>query len=118
MQRTKFSTRLIASILRTIIAIIVINVGIWCGTASVCWRQWAPNNDFGVIIVIMMYLTAGIIICFGVYLISPIYIGALKYAIIDELLEKTSIQVQEHDNSSELKKIRRKIRRLKETYIW
>ena len=113
MKKRTLATRLMASIIRTIFAIIIIAVGVWCFKMAWHWQEWCPNNNVGFIVVITMYLDTIIAIFGGIYLISPIYIGTIGYILIDEILERVRVN---NDDDEEV--IRQKVRLLRRKYLW
>lgn len=83
------------------------------------WQAWCPNNELGFIVVLATYLGAGLFISYGVYLLSPIYIGTFVYFLIDEILERVVIDREyEDDYDDEEEDIYEKVKRLLRKYIW
>ena len=116
MKKRSFATRLKASLARTIIAIIIIAVGVWYGRMALNWQSWCPNNAIGVIAVMALYAGATIFIVYGTYLVSPIYIGTFGFLLIEEILAR--ITIDDEDCYDDEEDFRKKLMQLRRRYLW
>lgn len=118
--KKSFAERLIASSIRTIIAIIIIAIGAWVMNMAMNWKVWCPNNDLGTLVVILMYTGSIMLVFYGIYLISPIYIGTAGCILIEKVIEKTVIseEDEDEDEDEDEEDFREKVIRLRRKYLW
>lgn len=121
MKERNFTKRFFASVARTILAIFFIAVGTLCGYLGVNWSRWLPNNDLAVVIVLIMYFEAAFGTLYGIYLISPIYIGIKAHRINNKIINYVIIDFDdefEKERYKDEKEFRKKIKELKKKYLW
>ena len=121
--KRNFEERLKASIMRTIVGCLLIYWGIRVGQYGANWPQWtSPNSDLGVVLVILIYIGAAIILIYGIYLISPIYISIILHNLINWSLSHTMIndpseeEIEGHEENERI--FGRKIKKLLRQYLW
>ena len=95
MKKRSFTKRFFASIARTILAIFVIAIGTVCGHIGINWSQWFPNDEIATVIVLILYFEACIGIVYGIYLISPIFIGKKVHRVINKIINHVTINIDE-----------------------
>lgn len=110
------------SMKRTIIAILVIAIGVILLQTGLHWRMWYPKDDWGVLMVLSMYAGGIVLLIYGVYLLSPIYIGTFVYILLDEACRKIRVSIREEEELEEEKKEEekhlKKLRDMKKKYLW
>ena len=117
--KKRATEKLIASMIRTIIAILIIAVGVICGKTAIHWQEWLPNGDYGILLITTMYVASMLVIGYGVYLVSPIYIGYTIYRLLEKGCNKITINAEDHeDDEAEVETFAEKVERLKEKYLW
>ncbi len=118
---TNFTKRFFASVVRTILAIFVIASGTVCGYIGINWSQWFPNDGIATVIVLLLYFEAFIGILYGIYLISPIYIGKKVHKVVNKIINHVTINFDEEyekERYKEEKEFCKKIKELQEKYLW
>ncbi len=121
--------KMIASLIRTIIAIIIIAIGVALGDITIHWYTWLPKIGLGfeTFLIIMLYIIAALLIGYGVYLISPIYIGGGIYKMLEKGCDYVSIHEYETDSDEEeddddygyqRMTFPEKVIKMKEKYLW
>lgn len=121
MEKRNFAKRFFASVGRTTIAILVIAIGAVCGYIGINWSQWFPNDGVAAIIVLVMYFEATIGILYGIYLISPIYIGMKVHRGINKIINYVTINMDEEfekERYKDEKDFRQKIQEQQKKYLW
>ena len=122
MKKRVFSQKLVASIARTIVAIIMIVSGIIIVNKGFHWYEWLPNNEVFIPFLLGLYVLSILWIMHGIYLISPIYIGAALYCFtlyaLEELRLNEMTEEEEKEQENEIEEEIRKIRNLRRKYIW
>lgn len=93
--------KFLASLVRTFIAIVLIRISILVLMGAVHWYVWIPNNDFGVVFVLLLYTMAIGMLTYGIYLISPIYMGKLFHYIFSEKLGNDLPESAAYDEEEE-----------------
>ena len=111
------------SVMRTIVAGVVLLSGIKLGNTAINWQQWTSvNSDVGLLMVILMYIGAFFGIIYGVYLISPIYTSIFMNGVIKLLLLSTRLEdmddEEEKEEMEEEKNFQDKISKFREKYLW
>lgn len=111
------------SVMRTIVAGVVLLSGIKLGNIAINWQQWTSvNSDVGLLMVILMYIGAFFGIIYGVYLISPIYTSIFMNGVIKLLLLSTRLEdmddEEEKEEMEEEKNFQEKISKFREKYLW
>ena len=111
------------SVMRTIVAGVVLLSGIKLGNIAINWQQWTSvNSDVGLLMVILMYIGAFFGIIYGVYLISPIYTSIFMNGVIKLLLLSTRLEdmddEEEKEEMEEEKNFQDKISKFREKYLW
>lgn len=111
------------SVMRTIVAGVVLLSGIKLGNIAINWQQWtSANSDVGLLMVILMYIGAFFGIIYGVYLISPIYTSIFMNGVIKLLLLSTRLEdmddEEEKEEMEEEKNFQEKISKFREKYLW
>ena len=121
--KKNFKERLKASIFRTIVGCLVIYWGIKFGRYGVNWQQWtSQNSDLGAVLVMLTYIGSAIMIIYGVYLISPIYISIILHNLINWSFSRTMLnypseeEIEGHEENERI--FRRKIKKLLRQYLW
>ena len=109
-----FAEKFIASIIRTVIAIIVIGAGIIVGNIGTHWYEWCPNNEIFIPLIIGIYIFSIFFILYGIYLISPIYIGLAVYV----FMQKTIVCEIEDEDEDVLAEMKKKIKSLRRDFLW
>lgn len=100
-KNSNLKKRILASIVRTIIAIIIIVAGLMLGKNALHWRYWLSENNLGICILLVMYVETIFIVSFGVYLISPIYIEKAINKSAERFCRKTNVLDEEEYGSEE-----------------
>lgn len=121
MKERSFTKRFFASVARTILAIFVIAIGTVCGNIGINWNQWFPNDDIATIVVLILYFEAFVGIVYGIYLISPIYIGKKAHGIINKIINHVTINFDEEfekERYRDQKEFHKKIKELQKKYLW
>ena len=118
-----FKERLKTSVMRTIVAFIIIYVATGFLKIASNWQQWTScDSDFGVLLVDLMFLCGIIAIIYGIYMISPIYISLIAHIFANWFIECTKMNdPDEFEIKDKLLCERRffeKIKKLKKIYIW
>ena len=116
-----FTKRFLASVARTILAIFVIAIGTVCGHIGINWSQWFPNDGIATVIVLILYFEAFIGVVYGIYLISPIYIGKKVHGVINKIINHVTININEEferERYKDEKEFRKKIKELQKKYLW
>lgn len=120
--KRNLATRLIASIIRTIMAVIIIAVGVCYIYIAMHWQVWCPNNDLGTLLVIGMHIGSIMVLLYGIYLLSPIYIGTACCILMEKILENTVINYENYEEDDEedyeWEDFRKKVIRLQDKYLW
>ena len=121
--KENFKERLKMSVMRTIVAIVVLLLGIKLGTVAMNWQEWTSvNSEVGFTIDVYMYCATIVVITYGVYLISPIYTAIIMHKLINWLLDKTRLNDPEDQEKKEVldeeKNFRKKIIKLQKKYLW
>ena len=119
--KRSFSKRFLASIARTIFAIIVIAIGVTCGHIGINWSQWFPNDGIATVIVLLLYFEAFIGVVYGMYLISPIYIGKKVHKVVNKIINYITLNFDEEyerERYKDEKEFCKKIKELQEKYLW
>ncbi len=108
------------SVMRTIVAGVVLLSGIKLGNIAINWQQWtSANSDVGLLMVILMYIGAFFGIIYGVYLISPIYTSIFMNEVIKLLLLSTRLEdMDDEEEMEEEKNFQEKISKFREKYLW
>ena len=100
--------KMLRSVLRTILAVVCLVVGIGAVILGVSWTSWCPENDFGVILLLLLYSMGLVFILYGIYQISPI----LSTRIMPDVLQKF------FDIPTDWIEYQEKIEKLHKRYIW
>lgn len=121
MKRTK-KEKFQASIKRTAVAVLLIVIAVlYLGTA-IHWKMWCPKEDAGVLTVVSLYAGGIALLIYGVYLLSPMYIGTFIYILLDEICKKIRVSVREEEELEEERKEEeehmKKLRDMKKKYLW
>lgn len=122
--KRSFTKRLVASVVRTCGAISLIALGYAGGKAAINWPSWVPNNDAGVVFVLAFYCCVFGVIGYGVYCLSPIYIGMFidkMFALIINATDISYYSEEDDDDESEediMIMPQRKICQYKKKYLW
>lgn len=111
-----------SSVKRTAVAVLLIIIAVlYLGTA-IHWKMWYPKDDWGVLMVLSMYAGGIVLLIYGVYLLSPIYIGTFVYILLDEICKKIRVSIRDEEELQEEKKEEeehiRKLRDMKKMYLW
>lgn len=111
-----------ASLKRTALGVLLMVIAVlYLGTA-IHWKTWTPNDDWGVIMVISLYAGGIILLLYGFYLLSPMYIGVFVHIMLDEFCRKTRVsrlsQEEIEENEAEEKRFLKEIRDMKKRYLW
>ena len=80
---------------------------------AIHWQEWCPNNGLGMIIVLVTYAGAIIVTGYGIYLISPIYIGK-AWCILEEKL----VVVDDDDEDAYDENFREFVIWLRNIFLW
>lgn len=104
------------SMVRTIIAIGIIAIGIAMMYKALHWPDWISNGDLAFALVTIMNGVAMLLIGYGIYLISPIYIGGNIYKLLEKCCEFSSLNEMEDDEEDDC--FSEKLLRMKEKYLW
>ena len=118
-----FKERLKTSVMRTIVAFIIIYVATDLLKFASNWQQWTSrDSDFGVLLVDLMFFCGIIAIIYGIYMISPIYISLIAHAFSNWIIECTKLSdPDEFEIKDKLlceRRFFKKIKKLKKIYIW
>ena len=121
MKRTK-KEKFQASVKRTAVAVLLIIIAVlYLGTA-IHWKMWCPKDNWRVLMVLSMYAGGIVLLIYGVYLLSPIYIGTFVYILLDEICKKIRVSIRDEEELEEEKKEEeehlKKIRDMKKKYLW
>lgn len=113
--------RMAASIIRTIGALCILLIGIECLLIATNWYDYMSISDFSFGITFALYLIAAIMIIYGVYMISPIYISVLVHRAVNDSIDHVMINVDsfyEYEKFVEEQQFKNKINTLKRKYLW
>ena len=103
MKRTR-KEKFQASIKRTAVAVLLIIIAVlYLGTA-IHWKMWCPKDNWRVLMVLSMYAGGIVLLIYGVYLLSPIYIGTFVYILLDEICKKIRVSIRDKEELEEERK--------------
>ena len=123
MNKENFKERLKASIIRTIVAVLTIMLGVSLGSmAFYLSKCYFTNTDFEIVATALMYVASMLATIYGVYLISPIYIGLLIHNLSNCFLNEIRLnpldEQDEEDEIEEEEKFQKKHIELKKEFLW
>ena len=113
--------RMAASIIRTIGALCILLIGIECLLIATNWYDYRAISDFSFGSIFALYLIAAIMIIYGGYMISPIYISVLVHRAVNDSIDHVMINVDsfyEYEKFVEEQQFKNKINTLKRKYLW
>lgn len=115
--KKSFFARLLASVIRTIGAIIVIVTGTWLGYCAWHWQAWCPDNGEGTFVVALMFAAAIVALLIGIYFLSPIF-WIKAYKALDRIIFCDEEYYLEDEEEEWEEDERRRVRRLRKKYLW
>lgn len=116
--RKKKKLKTVLSVVRTILATVILILGIIAFYHAINWYPWAPNNDVGFFIVCMAYLAGIIFVVAGGYGLSPIYWEAIYATIVLAKVDVYNDQEDEEEKHEKIEKAQKRIRKFQKWFLW
>jgi len=100
--------KLILSVLRTMVALVLLGTGVVGMFFGGAWPAWCPDNGIGTISVLLVYLVSILLIIYGIYQVSPVFWKKIEPVVFERWFNiKTDWEVYEKE-----------MNQLTEFYIW
>ncbi len=113
--------KLMESIIRTIWAIGILLIGTECFLMAINWHAHMPIDNVSVVLTLALYFEALVLIPYGIYMISPIYVSEFVHKFANRIIDKVTINKDyDYEYGKEIaeKKFQNKLFRLKKKYLW